>query len=263
MKIKQIIASVLAGATIFSLAACGSGTADIGGNTGISSTSSDADSYARWLTYRLGEIEDTVVIGVGNDAKYGIDMSDFEDDGYIIRNIGTETLIFGKTDSGLDRAVRKYAKNVEAGTEIEDVTFHEGHRIGKLTLFGADISEFTIVYTSGSNANMLFAVDELVRLMNFATGVTLPVAVDNSDAAHKIVFRVSDDESFRDDGYKYYEENGSLIIEGALARGASNAVYRFLQNGCGWLNLIFGASYLKEADEITICLLYTSPSPRD
>ncbi len=252
MKIKQIIASVLAGATIFSLAACGSGTADIGGSTGISSTSSDADSYARWLTYRLGEIEDTVVVGVGNDAKYGIDMSDFEDDGYIIRNIGTETLIFGKTDSGLDRAVRKYAKNVEAGTEIEDVTFHEGHRIGKLTLFGADISEFTIVYPSGSNANMLFAVDELVRLMNFATSVTLPVAVDNSDAAHKIVFRVSDDESFRDDGYKYYEENGSLIIEGALARGASNAVYRFLQNECGWLNLIFGASYLKEADEITI-----------
>ena len=248
MKIKQTIAAFLAGATIISLASCGFGVAD----SSVSATSSSADTYAKWLIDRLGEVDDSVVLGVGNDAAYGIDMSDFENDGYIIRNLGDETLIFGKTADGLDRAVRKYAKNVEAGTEIENVTFHEGHRIEKLVLFGADISEFTVVYPAENNANMRFAADELVRLVNIATGVTLPVTVGTSDSAHKIEFRFSDDTSLRADGYKYYEENGSLVIEGARDRGSSNAVYRFLQNECGWLNLIYGESNLREADEVVV-----------
>ena len=123
MRIKQTLAAFLTLASVLSCAACGSQSSS---STRTSSTSSDSDSYAKWLDDRLGDNVGKVTIGVGNDAKYGIDMSDFEDDGYIIRNIGTETLIFGKTDSGLDRAVRKYAKNVEAGTAIENVTFHEG-----------------------------------------------------------------------------------------------------------------------------------------
>ncbi len=249
MRIKQTLAAFLTIASVLSCAACGSQSSS---STHTSSTSSSSDSYAKWLDDRLGDNVGKVTIGLGNDKDYGIDMSDFEDDGYIIRNIGTETLIFGKTDSGLDRAVRKYAKNVEAGTAIEDVTFHEGPRIEKLTLFGTDISEFTAVVPNDNNENMKFAKDELVRLIAKACGVMLPVVFGESSAEHQITFRFTDNGDFRDDGYRYYEEDGSLVFEGAVDRGCMNAVYRFLQNECGWDNLMFGDSRLREADLVAI-----------
>lgn len=166
MRIKQTLAAFLTLASVLSCAACGSQSSS---STRTSSTSSDSDSYAKWLDDRLGDNVGKVTIGVGNDAKYGIDMSDFEDDGYIIRNIGTETLIFGKTDSGLDRAVRKYAKNVEAGTAIENVTFHEGTRIEKLTLFGTfafktdndDLFEFSLESVKASPLSLGYVTYDL------------------------------------------------------------------------------------------------------
>ena len=249
MRIKQTLAAFLTLASVLSCAACGSQSSS---STRTSSTSSDSDSYAKWLDDRLGDNVGKVTIGVGNDAKYGIDMSDFEDDGYIIRNIGTETLIFGKTDSGLDRAVRKYAKNIEAGTAIENVTFHEGTRIEKLTLFGTDISEFTVVVPEENNENMKFAKDELVRLIKKACGVTLPVVFGESSAEHQIAFRFTDNSDLCEAGYRYYEDDGNLILEGAVDRGCMNAVYRFLQNECGWDNLMSGNSRLNEADLVAV-----------
>lgn len=245
------IASLSAAALmLFTTTACSFvGTAP---STSTSSTSSESDSYAEWLDTRLGENVGKVTLGVGSDAEYGIDMSNFEDDGYIIRKVGDEVLLFGKTGDGLDRAVRKYAKNVETGTEVENVTYHEGNRIEKLTLFGVDISEFTVVVPEENNPNMVFAKDELVRLIQKACGVTLPVIIGESSAGHQIIFKFSDNEELRTEGYRYYEENGNLVLEGAPARGCMNAVYRFLQNECGWDNLIYGNSRLREADLVAV-----------
>ena len=73
----------------------------------ITLTSSDAGSAAAWLTARLGEVPDNIVIGTSADG-YGVDVAALEDDGYFIRSCGDEVALLAKTADGLDRAVRKY-----------------------------------------------------------------------------------------------------------------------------------------------------------
>ena len=63
----------------------------------ITVSSSEADTYASWLTNRLGDsLENSVYLALGNDS--GIDLSNFENDGYVIRTSGKTTMIAGKTD---------------------------------------------------------------------------------------------------------------------------------------------------------------------
>ena len=176
-----LCAAMLAG----TLASCATGEGQL--DPAITLTSSDARANAEWLDNRLDEIPDDVVIGIGSNAEYGIDMSDFESDGYILREMGGEVLIFGASEDGLDRAVRKYAKAAEAGATAElDEAYHEGYRIEKLTVAGRDISEYTVVYdndratiTPGNIGktfgNAAYAANEFVRLVEKATGVTLPI----------------------------------------------------------------------------------------
>ncbi len=224
------------------------------GKTGITATSSDAEQYAEWLNVRLGDnVTGRVIVGIGSDDSYAVDMTGFEDDGYIIKSQADQTVIFGKSADGLDRGVRKYANSVDMDETLTEFTYHEGERIEELRLFGTDISEFTIVYANDANDNMIFAANEMQMLVEKATGHLLPLAVQSeSDAVHKIELRHTNDAELKNDGYRYFEENGSLIIEGALARGSSNGVYRFLQNECGWDSLIYGESYLNEAELIEI-----------
>ncbi|MBR4881612.1 MAG: DUF4838 domain-containing protein, partial [Clostridia bacterium] len=85
-----------------------------------------------------------------------------------------------------------------------------------------------------------------------ATGEELEVTTAPADGTKKIELRHTDDPDLKEDGYRYFEENGNLVIEGAVARGCSNGVYRFLQNEIGWEGLIFGDSYLPEADLVEV-----------
>ena len=219
-------------------------------SSGVSVASSDAKTYADMLVDRLGYAPDNVVLGIGSDAQYGIDMTDFEADGYIIRTTGDNTVIFGKTADGLDSAVRKYANAAKSGYSADSV-YHEGYRIEKLTIAGRDISEYTVYYPADANENVKFAVAELVRLVKKACGAELATAQDEP-AAPYISFAVSDDSELRGDGYLYTVTEDGMAIEHAEERGAMNAVYRFLQNECGWDCLIYGDSYLNEADLIDI-----------
>ncbi len=221
-------------------------------NTNITVTSSAADEAADILQTKLPELDRRVILGTAETAEsYGVDLSDFESDGYIIKAQDDSVLLFGKTEDGLYTATNKFVNQYNAGT-VEDVAYHEGQRIEKLEIFGIDISEYVIEYPENHNDNMRFAVAELVQLVKKATGVELPYHVGDSGAKHVIEFRFSDDESLKNDGYRYYEENGTLVLEGAVARGCMNAVYRFLENECGWDQLIGGESILQESDYINI-----------
>jgi len=185
-------------------------------------------------------------------AEYGIDMTGFEDDGYVLRTVGDSTLIFGKTEDGLDRAVRAYVKAVGADTDDSlDVVYHEGYRIERLTIAGRDISEYTLYYPETANENMIFAASEFVRLVEKATGVTVPVVV-GAPVSPAIELRHTDDPALETDGYRYKVTESGLVIEGAVDRGCMNGVWRFLQCELGWDCLIFGESYLNEADHIYI-----------
>ena len=242
---RKIISFSLASLMLLSAVSCG--------KTEPAKISSSASAAETFLVERLGAVPEGVILGDASvAASYGVDMSDFENDGYIVRAVGDETLVFGKTEEGLDRAARKYAKAVQDGTaDTINVTYHEGYRIERLTVAGRDISEYTVYYPETANENMKFAADELVRLVKKATGVTLPVVVGDT-VSPAIELRHTDDPALKEDGYRYTVTDDGLVIEGAVKRGCSNGVWRFLQNECGWDRLIYGDSYLNEADHVDI-----------
>ncbi|MBR4881611.1 MAG: DUF4838 domain-containing protein, partial [Clostridia bacterium] len=221
-------------------------------NSNITATSSSANEAKGILEEKLPGLDRKVVLGTEETASsYGVDLSDFESDGYIIKSQDDSVLLFGKTADGLFTAANQFVNQYNADA-IEDVSYHEGYRIEKLEIFGTDISEYVIEYPADANENMKFAVSELIQLVKKATGVELQSSVGDSGAEHVIEFRFSDDESLKNDGYRYYEESGTLVLEGAVKRGCMYAVYRFLQNECGWDQLIGGESFLQEADYINI-----------
>ena len=253
-KMKKTIALALSLCTLAStLMSCSS--SDAGKySPEITVSSSNAEDYAVWLTNRLGDkLTDSVYLALGSDASRGIDMTDFENDGYILRTEGGSVTVAGKTETGLDLAVRRYANAVEAGTASElDASYHEGYRIEKLMLAGHDISEYAIEYPAEHNENMLYAVSEMQRLIKKACGAELDAAQGISVRECAIEFRHSRDDSLRYDGYRYFFEGSRLVIEGAVERGCMWGVWFFLENELGWECINYGNSLLREADLIEV-----------
>jgi len=253
---KKLLSLILTAVFISSvLASCADTTAE-------SSTASSVCADKVWLEERIGEIPDTVTVGLAD--VLGVDMSDFEDDGYFIRTSGGETVVCGKTADGLDRAVRTYAKSYEAGKGITDVTYHEGYRIERFTIAGRDISEYTVTYEGGSEPstpsssgttkdNACAAAREFARLVKIACGADLPVVPADSSVSPAIRIGYLTDGSLGENGFTYEVRNGDLIINGAPdANGCGAAVCYLLEEECGWEGLIYGDAVLVEADLVDI-----------
>ena len=205
----------------------------------ITLTSSDAADAAAWLCARLGAIPGKLVIGTDASA-YGIDLSAREADGYIIRDIGGETLIFARNGNGLDRGARRYAKAVEAGESAIDVTYHEGYRVKRLTVAGNDISEYAIVRSDDASECMIFACTELADHIKLSCGAQLPqftesgYAAAESKPAHRIVF-TEGNKALGDEGYTIcVDDAGDLHIDGGVWRGCMYGVYDLLEDDIGW-----------------------------
>jgi len=224
----------------------------------ISVSSSDAAYYAKWLDDRLGDVPDKVILGTGDSSKYGIDMTGFENDGYIIREMGDEILLFGKTETGLDKAVRKYAKYVESGTEASpSEVYHDGYRIKDFRIAGNPISQYSIIADGVTEAlgmydGFAYSVPEFVRLIRGACGVTIPYGEGNTDTPHHIYMKYTDDESLGELGYIYKIENGDLYFYATTDLGMNDANCMFLQEECGWLDLMQGDSDLQCADLVDV-----------
>ena len=253
---KKFLSLVLAAACMpmMLLASCASGGAGAY-SPKITVASSDAEDSAEFLTDRLGDkLTDNVYLAVGSDTANGIDMTDFENDGYVLRTVGDKSVVIvGKSADGLDLGVRRYANSVDDGKdEYFDVAYHEGYRIENFTLAGTDIAEYSIEYPAEHNENMLFAVSELQRLVKKACGAELSASEGITKKAHAIEFRHSTDAELKFDGYRYFFEGERLVIEGAVKRGCMYGVWRFLQKECGWTSLIYGDSDLLEAEHLDV-----------
>jgi len=243
--ISLVIASVLA---LTSFASCTAKQAE------VTEASSDYADDA-WLEARIGDIPDGVTVGTSDSI--GIDMSDFENDGYIIRNVGDETIICGKTVEGLDLAVRAYAKAYEADRTI-DKTYHEGYRIDRFTIDGNDISEYKIVYegeadssSSEEHNNAYFAAKQLKRLIKEACGADLEITDTDCDRMLKIGYLT--DNKHGENGFKYEVKDGNLYLYGVgKANGCGNGVFFFMQEECGWYELLWGDSDLAECEWLNI-----------
>ena len=254
-----ILAALLAASTLASCSSLGERVVE-GADPYRSSSSGYADGA--WLASRLGEMPDNVTVGTADSL--GIDMTSFESDGYFIRTSFGETVVAGKTDEGLDLAVRRYASQVKDG-RVFDVTYHEGARIERLTVAGRDISEYTVAYTHDGEVRMPdvgkttgngeYAATEFVRLIKEATGIALPTVDLSTGAAlpeHYVLFE-ADDSAFSVTGYEYKVEGGNLIFRGSgVCGGCSNGVYYFAEHILGWEGLAYGDASLREAEHIDI-----------
>ena len=221
----------------------------------LTSTASAVRAGEAWLRSRIGTIPDTVTIGTAADL--GIDMSSFENDGYMIRTTDGDTVICAKSDAGFDRALRVYAKAYEAGVPVPDTTYHEGWRIDRLTVAGRDISEYTVVYEGESDApgfehnNAYFAANEMRIFIEKACGAVLPLS--QTDTAHMIKIGYLTDGKHGENGFTYKVENGNVYINGVgKANGCANGVYYFLETECMWDELLYGDNFLRESDHIDI-----------
>ena len=245
-----ILAAIFAASALASCAALPTDTLLTPHSSLLTSTSSAPYADSAWLASRLGEMPANVTVGTA--SSLGIDMTDFENDGYIIRTTDHETVVAGKTAEGLDMAVRRFAKAYEKG-EADDfnVAYHEGHRIEHLTVAGNDISTYTVVTVPDTNTNAYFGATELVRLVEIACGVRMPISTE-SVAGHKFVFTESDDPELKDDGYRYEVKNGDVLFTVAKRRGSMNGVWRFLDKELGWDGLIYGDAVLAEADHVDV-----------
>ena len=250
---KKVLCVLLAAVFIASvLTACGEKKNAAAISANIRVTSSDATDAAAWLTERLGDaLTDRVVIGTDADG-YGIDVSSLEADGYVIRSLDGEVALFARTQDGLDRAVRRYAKTVESGEAIEDVTYHEGNRIKSVNIAGRDISEYTVYCEAGTP--MLTAADELTSLVARACGASLKVSAETPSAPY-IALKYVHDESLHNCGYRWSVTDDGLTIEcsdGYTPTSAHFAVIRFLEDQFGWLGLTFGYEALEESELVSI-----------
>ena len=246
-----ILAAVMLAASLASCAAKTAPTSTAAYSANIRVTSSDAADAAAWLSARLGErLTASVVIGTDADG-YGIDVSSLEDDGYFIRSFGREDVLFAKTDDGLDRAVRRYAKAIEAGEVIADETYHEGYRVKRIEIAGRDISEYTI-YCPDTDG-MRKAADTLAEHIKLACGVEVPVVCGEPSAPAIALVYVND--GIGDTEYCWSVAPYGLTIEISSAYGERmphNAICRFIQKALGWDFFSLGYEYLQPTELLTL-----------
>ena len=250
---KRFLSLILAAVMLAAcLASCAAPSAGVSANARIRITSSDAADAAAWLDERLGDkLTDRIVLGT-DAAGYALDLSTLEDDGYFIRAFGGEDVLFAKTPVGLDRAVRKYAKTVEAGLAVSDETYHEGARIKKLTIAGRDVSEFTIFCED--EAKMISSANKLSKKLEEACGVA-PAVSTEAPSGSAIVLKYVHDESLRNVGYRWNVTDGTLTIECSDAYktlSSDRAVVRFLEKRLDWFGLSYGIEDLTASDGIAI-----------
>lgn len=243
-KILSLILSAILAATSF--ASC-SVYPDKSISPSISVSSSDAEDSARWLTDRLGTLNEKVHLGV-ND----FDMSGFEDDGYIIRTEDEETVIVGKTQLALSNAVRSYAKYVQDGqAQGLDIVYHEGYRVKRLTVSENDISEYVILIPEDGDESVRFAASELSSFIKKACGVSLPT-VTSTDSQRVIELIPVADTELGIEGFSTTVKDGRVTVKGGSLRGCLYGVYDILEDLIGYRFLTARETYLYSQDHVDI-----------
>jgi len=220
-------------------------------------TSSDLYPYADFLLERLPSLPHNIILVMGDSNVYDIDMSSFENDGYMIRIEDNNAIIAGKSSRSLDLACRYYANETLRGNIIKNTVLHEGHRVDRFELFGIPIERYAIV--AGSKTD--FAASEFSRLLMQACGISLSASVSQVSSP-MIAIRISNDSTLGKNGFRIFESDGNLILEGASADACTSAVYSFFEEFCGWESLRFGDSCLQDNKYVSVpkCISY-SESP--
>ena len=249
---KRIVSVILAAVIALGALASCSGSISLG-----SSSSAAGDTYRAWLEAR-GIDASNIILGNSEDAAaYNVDLSGFEAEGYVIRRIDEGTAIFAKTDAGLDRAVRYYAKHAANG-DFETVYGDGQPRVGKITLAGYDIADYVILIPADASSCVRFAAENARGYTKKACGAELTITTERG--AHNIEF--VEDDSVHEQGFVIETTDGQMTIRHGWSSGALNGAMTFLENYEGWRFLYTATNdylgeegvidYVYAADEVDI-----------
>lgn len=239
---KRFFTSILAAFLLIStLASCSANTApDESG-----AASSSASAYAAALPAGA-------VAAYGDEtAEYGVDMSAFCDDGYIIRAAGDDISVFAKTEKALDTAVRRFSREYIGG-ELYIVN-GEGPKVKQFEICGTDISEFAIVYPTSTpygcfEENYKYTAERFQYYIESATGVTVPVFTDRAPGFEHTITLVCDTSlGLGGSGFEIRTDNASMTVTGET-RGAMYGMFEVLERYLGFRFLAADNIYIYEAE---------------
>ena len=205
------------------------------------SQSSSGDETAKYTAYLEERLEDApgkkpaslVIETAENSEAYGVDMTAFSDDGYLTRAEYGEVVILGKTDAGLDRAVRDYVKNGNPNDYF--TVYGEGYRVKKLTVAGNDISEYAVIRDDNADECNTFASSELVSYIEKTCGAVLPEYTASeyaaaSDKPQRTITLTVDYPALGDEAFRIeIGGDGNITIAGGRYRGGG---YRVSAGAC-------------------------------
>lgn len=246
-KLSFLLAVVMAVSTV---TACSVINKD-GAFDGKSVTASDETvKYAEFLRDRFGsDMPSSLVLEIADSSeKYGIDLSELVDDeGYVIRADDGNVVILGKSEAAIDRAVRQYANY--GNPDSYAYTYGENYRVGKITVAGFDVSEYSIMLPEESDECHLYAAENLRKYIGKACGFYPEIIEYSSDYGKAVrLERVyPEDEAYSvlgDEGYTVsVDADGNLTISGGYLRGCMYGVFGFLEEYIGYRFLYDLASY--------------------
>jgi len=239
---KRIISAALSVVMLSSVVGC---TAK---PTEVAESSSEFARFESYLSV-MDCLPDNLITGTAESSeKYGVDMTSFAEDGFITRANDGNVVILGKTEKGIDRAVRDYAKygNEESYYKV----YNEGYRVKKLTICGNDIENYAVVHEDSVENNIVFARDELIGYIEKTCGAKLFAYSESeydalSEKPEHIIRIAVDYPLLSDEGFSIaVDENGDLSILGGRFRGCVYGVYDFLEE-IGW-RFISGPTWYDE-----------------
>ncbi len=209
-------------------------------------------------------------IVIGDHRNNPVDSAELTEDGYEIAVVGEKVYIGSADDAGLYRGAVNFINTCTSGDDVRftaksvERALHE-YPIGKLTINGNDISKYTIHYPANASNNTLTAVDDIVKYVEMATGVTLPKSTAKAETYAIIVDEttvvIDGSVNKSEDNFTVKSEGNSIRLRGSADRGAAYAVYDFLEYQLGCVFLTAKQDYIEPADELDIKGLDYTESP--
>ncbi len=130
--------------------------------------------------------------------------------------------------------------------------------VKSVTIDGADIKDFHILYSEDDGASVKTAANELGKYIKLATGLDLPVTTDASAEGKRIAITTTEEDA---ESFTIKSDDGGLTISGGRTRGALYGVYNFLEDELGWHFLTSDTVIIDPADGITLVDLDISYEP--
>ena len=172
------------------------------------------------------------VCGCGGETAETVDITE---------GTRAETVTDAQTAAETDNAADTSGAETETGN-VDETTEAQAVDPAEVKIGGAALSDFSVVVAADAPSGVQNAAEDLCRLVEFASGIKLPIVNEDAAQGHSIILGETPLDcdaikaargQVKDDGYALVEDSGNLYISGVISRGTMNGVYDFLQDYLG------------------------------